>query len=312
MAIIPLRVLAQTDLAAVMVIDSETVEMQRVGTQQWIPIRLEAVVGVGDTIRTSETGRATITFFQDGVETTLEPSTTYRIDAFSGDNDTFNLSVSVLVGQTQQRIERALDAASSYDVTTPGAELVARGTVFRVRVEEDGRSAMLVTEGNVDAAADGESENIPPLFGVRSEDGGMLSDVIRADTFEQLDAGLDGCAVSVSAPGDVRLNVRLGPSTDFPRVGTVDPADVTNVKGVTPNGDWYRIDFRGGFGWVLAADANVVADCAGLRLFEGNFGPEDAERYESLGDDIQLEDLPGAPTPDATETEVPAPAEGAS
>ncbi len=289
----------QADFAAVMVVDGPTVEVQRVATDQWIPVQVEAIVGVGDTIRTDATGSATITFLETGIETTLDPMTTYRIDTFSttGDEDQFNLLVSVIAGQTRQRVGRALDAGSTYEVDTPGTTLAARGTAFDIRVEEDGRSAMLVAEGDVDASAEGETVSVPLAFGVRSEANAPLSDVVSATTFAELDAALDGCAVVVSTPDDVRMNVRLGPSTDFERVGTVAAEDISNVKGVIEGGAWYRIDFRGGFGWILASDLNLEGDCAGLRQFEREFGPEDATQIEFMGDPIDMDD---APIPEAT------------
>lgn len=298
-----LPVMAQTNRAAVMAVDAETVEVQRVGTDQWLPVGVEAIVGVGDQIRTSETGQATITFLGTGAETTLEPNTTYRIDEFTGTDDEFSISVSVIVGQTRQRLERALDAGSSYDVTTPGATLAARGTVFRVRVEDGGRSAMLVAEGVVEAVADNESEEVGAAFGVRSEAGGALSDVVRADNFAALDAALDGCTASTTTPDDVSLNVRLGPSTEFDRVGTIAADDIELVKGTTEEGDWYRIDFRGGFGWVLASNMTIESGCAGLRQFEAGFGPEDPTLYNFLGNPLQLDDLNLTPAPVITPTE---------
>lgn len=279
------------DLAAVMEVLSGTVEMQRVGTSQWLPVNVEAIVGVGDTIRTDDTGSARITFFANGVDTVLESNTEYRIEVFEGDEDTFQISARVLAGQTQQRLNRVLDAESSYDVITPGVNLVARGTVFAVRVEDDGRSAMLVTEGVVGADNDAGNADVPAEFGIRADEGGALSDVVRASTFDQLDSALDGCNVAVSTPDDVRLNVRLGASEDFARVGSLAADDISILKGVTASGSWYRVDFRGGYGWILSSTAEIQGTCAGLRVFEDDFGPEDATLYEFLGDPISLDDL---------------------
>jgi len=280
-----------------MTVQSGVVEVQRVNTDQWIPVSVEAIVGVGDSIRTDETGQALITFFQDGVDTTLEPSTEYRIEAFSGNTDTFTLSVSVLAGQTRQRFNRVLDSGSNYDVQTPGVNLVARGTVFDVRVENDGRSSMLVSEGVVGAEKETASAEVPAEFGIRAEVDGTISDVVRADNFDQLDSGLDGCSATLTTPDDVRINVRSGAALDYPIVGSVFDDEVTNLKGTTETGDWYRIDFRSGFGWVLSSSAELQGGCAGLRIFENGFGPEDVTQYEFLGDPVSLEDVQLSPTP---------------
>lgn len=285
---------AQGDLAAILEVVDEGVEVKRVNTDQWLAIRAEAIVGVGDSIRTSETGRARITFFSDGVETTVEPATEIIIEAFNGDAEpdgSFTLSVRVVAGQTLQRLDRALDEDSDYNVETPGASLVARGTNFAVRVEPSGRSGMLVFDGVVGAENDSSAADVPAQFGIRAAVGDAISDVVRADTFAQLDAALDGCSVIVTTPDDVRLNARLGPSLDFPAVGTIDADAITNVKGVTESGGWYRIDFRGGFAWVLSSTASIQGECAGLRQFPDDAPAEDPMLYEFVGDPVELDDL---------------------
>src|SRR5688572_17836454 len=119
---------AQSDLAATMEVLSPGVEVMRAGTANWIAVRVEAIVGVGDHIRTDATGEARITYFADGVDTTILPNTEYAINTFSGDAETFNIEAEVVAGQTTQRLTRLLDAGSSYNIETPAMSLVARGT----------------------------------------------------------------------------------------------------------------------------------------------------------------------------------------
>ncbi|MDZ4770216.1 MAG: SH3 domain-containing protein [Chloroflexota bacterium] len=280
-----------SDLAALLEVLDGTVEVRRVNTEQWIAVKIEAIVGVGDHIRTDATGRARITFFADGIETELLADTETRIDSFNGSEQTFNLNLAVVVGQTVQRIGRALDASSSYNVTTPGMSLAARGTLFEVRVEDDGRSAMLVRESTVEASKDGENAAVTPGFGIRSEAETALSAVVAATTFEELYAALDGCPATLTTPDDVSLNVRLAPRLDAPRIGTIAAADVTELFGVTEAGEWYRLEFRGGFGWVLSSTSTIGTPCAGLRVFADNYLGEDTTLYSELGDVVQLEDL---------------------
>ncbi|MFN8527050.1 MAG: SH3 domain-containing protein [Anaerolineae bacterium] len=289
---------AQSELAATLEVLASGVEVLRVNTSNWIAVNVEAIVGVGDTIRTDATGRARITFFADGTDTELLPDTEYRIDAFSGDEQQFQISAAVVVGQTIQRLSRLLDASSSYELITPGMSLGARGTQFTVRVEEGGRSAMLVSDGTVAAGQTTDEAAVSPGYGIRAEVGGELSDVVLASTFDQLDAALDGCTSVLTTSDDVSLNVRQGAATDYPRVGTAAASDVTNLIGVTESGGWYRIVYRDGFGWILSTTAVIDDTCAGLRVFPDHYGPEDATLYTSLGDTVQLEDLQTpVPTP---------------
>lgn len=280
--------LAQSDLAATIEVLTGTVEVKRVNTANWIAINIEAIVGVGDTIRTGDNGQARITFFSDGVETDILPSSEFMIDTFTGGTepeDDFTLEVSVLVGQTVQRLGRVLDASSSYEVNTPGMTLAARGTEFTIRVEDSGRAGMLVSEGNVDADSNESTANVPPAFGIRSAADEDLSDVVLASTFEELDAALDGCTVTVSTPDDVRLNVRVAPNRDAFRIGTTAAEDIDIFYGVSASGNWYRIMFNGGFGWILSSSSSVESACAGLRVFEDNHS-EDINSYDTFGEVI--------------------------
>ncbi len=309
--VVPAVIYAQPgQLAATLEVLSAGVEVQRVGTTSFIPVRVEAIVGVGDTIRTDATGRARITFFADGVDTELLPQTEYRISRFEGDNETFTLSVEVLVGQTTQRIGRALSIGSSYEIETPTMALTARGTEFMVRVEATGRAGMLVSEGMVQAGAGSSSAEVPSEYGIRAnpDAGNALSDVVRASTFEQLDAALDGCSALLTSPDDVSLNVRLSPNLDAPRIGTSNASEITSLNGTTEAGGWYRIAFRGGWGWVLSTSAKVQPGCAGLRIFPDNHGPEDVTLYEFVGDPVELTDLMtenATPVLEATSTPQP-------
>lgn len=246
------------------------VTVQRVNTGNPIAVSVEAIVGVGDIIRTDATGSARITFFADGTDVTIQPNSEYRIVEFSGDETDFNLTVEVLAGQALHRLKRVLGASSSYDVQTPGMTLAARGTEFVVRVEADGRSAMLVTEGTVSAENESTSADVPLEFGIRAAVGEALSEVVRASTFSQLDSALDGCSATLTTPDDVSLNVRGGPSQSNELIGTIFATEISLLYGVSETGDWYRIPFKDGFGWVLSPSAAVQSGCAGLRVFPDN------------------------------------------
>ncbi|MFQ3646893.1 MAG: FecR domain-containing protein [Anaerolinea sp.] len=289
---------AQTDLAATLEVLNAGVSVRRVNTAAFIPVSQEAIVGVGDVIRTDGTGRARITFFADGVDTELLPDTEYTIDRFSGTEVTFRLSVTVVIGQTIQRLARLIDTESIYDVRTPGMTLVARGTEFAVRVESTGRSAMLVSEGQVESTQQTENALVPAGFGIRAGVNEGLSDVVRASTFAELDAAIDGCAVSISMPDDVSFNVRQAPAVTATLVGVITPSEVTLAYGVVEGGRWYRIAYRGGFGWVLSSTATVAAGCAGLRVFPPDW-QEDAESYTEPAPSFPIIP-PTTPTSEAT------------
>jgi hypothetical protein len=274
--IAPARLWAQTGLAATLEVLAPGVEVLRSGTSNWIAIEVESIVGAGDTVRTDDTGRALITYFADGTDTEVRPNSEMRIDTFLGSGDTFTLTLEVFVGQTIQRIGRALGDGSSYAVNTPAMTLAARGTQFIVRVESTGRAAMLVREGIVQAEADSEVVEVEPEFGVRADARTGLSEAVRASTFEQLDAALDGCAVTITNPDDVSFNVRSSPQPNGELIATLTVPNIPRVFGITESTGWYRVALDDGFGWIRATALTVERDCAGLRVFPDDTAPVEA------------------------------------
>jgi hypothetical protein len=285
-------VAAQNNLVATLETLNPTVEVLRADTSNWIAVEAEALVSANDRIRTGSEGRARVTFFADGVDTEILPNTEYVINEFQGNGmASYELSVTVLAGETIQRLERLLDSSSTYDVTTPNVALVARGTIFRVRVESS-RSLLLVDEGEVEASNQENSSSVAGGFGLRAEPGIGLSEVVAASTYAQLDSGIDGCESVITITEDVSLNVRIGADMRFPRIGSIQPFEITRLMGFTEDQSWFRIQFRDHFGWVrLEADRVIDVDpaCAGLREFPVGYGPEDPTRFTSFGDVIERE-----------------------
>lgn len=274
-----------SELAASLEVLEAGVEVRRTGTADWVAVRVESLIGTGDSIRTNATGEARIIFFADGAEITLTPSTEIVIDQFSGDSEQFTISLRMLSGITFQQILRALDSNSTYSVQTPAVNMTVRGTEFAVRVEDTGRASVLTEEGAVGVSSDSETAEVPPGFGLRAPVDGELSDVVPATTFEELDAALDGCLATFFTEADVRLNVRLGPGTEFTRVGSISATEINRLLGVTEDSGWYRIPFRGSFAWVSAAGLDVTVDtsCPGLREFPNDY-EEDVSEYSATGD----------------------------
>jgi hypothetical protein len=294
---LPIHAQQEYDLVASLERLEGGVSVLRFDAADFLVVNRESLVGVGDTIRTDSTGRARITFFANGSDTEVLPGSTFRIDEFKGAEDQYQLSVTILLGQTRQRVSKLLDSGSSYKINSTGLELAVRGTAFAVRVEQSGRSALLVGEGAVDAKNAGGSAEaaVPAGFGVRAEAGEGLSDVVRASTFAQLDAALDGCGALIQTIGDVRLNVRVGPGLAFQRVGRLENNVRQLILGVTETTQWYRVPFQGGFAWLYSPALILDSSCAGLRRFPDNWPGEDTSRYRDLEPGITV--TPNAPPP---------------
>lgn len=292
---------AENDLVASLETIKGQVSVKRFDSQNFVTVPKESLIGVGDTIKTDATGTGRITFFANGVETDVLPNSEFRIDVFNGSEDRYTLSVSVLVGQTVQRVTKLLDSGSSYTINSTGLEMAVRGTVFDVRVENTGRSATIVRDGAVTTTNPGTTgshseASVPAGFGVRAEAGKGLSDVVPATNFAELDSSLDGCMGVISTLYDFRLNVRLGPSLQFARIGSLDTDIRIKLLGTTEAGEWFRIDFKGSYGWIYAPAVVIEPGCIKLREFPDDYRGEDPNSYTNLDPDITFTVTPG-PTP---------------
>ena len=233
LALEPVAAQEPTGLAATLEVLEAGVEVLRADTSNWILVNRESIVGTGDTIRTDDTGRARITFFADGTASEILPNSEYRIDQFRGNDTSFTLILELVIGQSLQTLGRVLDTSTEYQMITPAMSLSARGTAFVMRVEPTGRAAMFVSDGLVDASDEEATSQVPPAFGIRADTEGELSDVVRASTFDELDAALDGCTAVVTMLDDVSYNVRAVPSTDAAIVAMLPAQEIDRFFGVT-------------------------------------------------------------------------------
>jgi hypothetical protein len=273
------------------------VEVQRINTAAWVPVRTESLVGVGDGIRTADGGRGTVSFLDGVLALDLSEQTEIVLEALSGDGTAFTTRLKVLRGFATYRTVRSLGEAEQFIVVTPGFSAVVQQGGGTLRVEPSSRSALLLpTGGAATVKADaGTPVGVSEGQGVRSEPESAtapLSDVVNVNSFPRLDSALDGCPSVIRLADDVQLNVRLGPSRSFPRIGGL--ADGTDVQamGVTNSSGWYRLKYKGGFGWIEVRTLPLARACAGLRVFPDGHGPENFAMFGDLTEKIELTPTP--------------------
>lgn len=271
------QVTSQDNLAATLLVDRLGVEIKRANTSAWVRVQKESIVGVGDEIRTTVSGEASIDFIFVGANLTVSPGSTIRIVTFerTGEDE-----VELEVEMTEGFMSQTLEVSGVYQLIMPGMAMEANISASRVRVESDGRSAVLVDSGKVIVNAEGEDAELTTGLGIRSPVDAVLSEIVPAGNFPLLDSRLDGCLVEVVPQGDVVLNVRQGPTLEAPRVGNIEGQLIDRFFGETEDG-WYRIRFGGNFGWIssLVSDVTIDEECPGLRPFEDTHR-ENSERYD--------------------------------
>lgn len=150
----------------------------------WNTVGGRETVAEADTIRTGAASYAAVTFFE-GVELDILPASvvTVRTLVIDDAEGLVHVSLDMLLGETHHRVEGVLDSGSRYEVRTPAASIVVRGTTFAVRVEQDGTTLVDAVEGSVEVSGLDEVGNVTdtvplsPGSSVTAQPDGALSPV---------------------------------------------------------------------------------------------------------------------------------------
>lgn len=260
------------NLVARLRVEAQGVEVRRVNTAAWLPVKIESIIGAGDHIRTNEKGKATLNFFDGVMTATLQPSSEISLKTFSGSLDAFTLEVEAIKGFHDFQTRRALNEKTIFQVILPTFRVVINGGGLLTRVETDNRATALNTsKGQITALwSDDTKDDLPLSSGVRVAIGKKKSEVVPATSFPTLDSALDGCPSLTSIAGDVDLNVRSGASLDAERIGGIPGKSTIQAMGVTNDG-WTRILFKDGYGWINVSKPPLDKSCAGLRRFADGY-----------------------------------------
>jgi uncharacterized repeat protein (TIGR01451 family) len=107
------------------------------GTESWVEAQVGMTLEMGDTIKAGDDSRAVITFFE-GSTIELEAST--KIDVvelnIAADTGSTAIRLGQEIGKTFSRVEKLADPASRYEIETPDAAAVIRGTTVIVDARE--------------------------------------------------------------------------------------------------------------------------------------------------------------------------------
>ncbi|MFO7768372.1 MAG: FecR family protein [bacterium] len=112
----------------------------------------------GDRVFTADDTRAAVRFTDDGSIIRMNPKTELLVRA-EGDRTALRKTLEVDVGELWAKIQKREGA--EYRIQTPTAVAAVKGTEFFVRVEEDGSTTIITTEGVLDFFNDVETVEVP-------------------------------------------------------------------------------------------------------------------------------------------------------
>lgn len=242
--------------AATLTIMQEGVTLRRAGTQAWLPLRVGAVMplGEGDQLQTAAGGRALVEFWPGG-NMLLLPYSTYKQ----------GLLTAAEAGSDHQ-IAGRLDGAAIHRFSSPVAAyrlelndgvIVQPASQFATWSRSTGPDAVTVYEGVVRLEANEIQVAIGENHGwYAGEAPVLLDDALNAAALIALYEGCEG-VVSI----DLRsLRVREGPGEGYVVIGYFNNGDRVSVMGVNQSNGWYRVRSDSHFGWVQALAVQAACD----------------------------------------------------
>jgi len=139
------------------------------------------VLEAGTVIRTGQESKVLLTFFE-GSTIVLESNTEIRIEQLSKESDGCNIILlRQFLGRTWSLVEKLTDIRSRYEIQTPSANAMVRGTSFIVDVNDGGSTHVGVTEGVVAMAAQGAEVPVPAGFESSVNSGTQPSTPVQMD-----------------------------------------------------------------------------------------------------------------------------------
>ncbi|MFQ5997308.1 MAG: FecR domain-containing protein, partial [Dehalococcoidales bacterium] len=140
---------------------SGSVEVQKPGTDNSRPGNNGMTLTVGTRIKTAPDSHALLTFFE-GSTLKLEPNSDVEIQQVesTGEQST-TIILKQWLGRTWSRVVKMADPGSHYQIETPSATAIVRGTLFATEVDENGFTKVSTIEGLVSVVTMDKEVQLP-------------------------------------------------------------------------------------------------------------------------------------------------------
>lgn len=139
-----------------------TVQVLRNGSAEPVAATNNMELAVGDTITTGSDGSANLVFFDGSV---MEIKTNSQIlvnELNTASTGSTAVGLKEFVGSTINRVAKLVDSASKYEVETPAAVTLVRGTIFDLLVLQNGDTTVKSEQGSVSFTASGVTVTVKP------------------------------------------------------------------------------------------------------------------------------------------------------
>ena len=128
-------------------------------------------LAAGSQVKTASESQALLTFFE-GSTIRLDANTELGIEQVNRVDDQYTAIVlKQYLGQTWSIVVKLTDPRSRYEIHTPSAVAMVRGTQFVTTVNDDGHTQVQVNEGVVAVEGEGKEVSVPAGYNVQVETG---------------------------------------------------------------------------------------------------------------------------------------------
>jgi len=184
-------------------------DVQSPGAKNWQTGADGMTLEVGSRVRTKDDSQAMLTFFE-GTTIKLQPGTDIEIEKVKGSDDkSTEIVLKQWLGKTWSRVVKKIDPGSRYEIKTPSAYALVRGTMFETEVDKSGTTEVRTTEGLVGVGAEGKEVSVGAGSGTS-----VLFGSIPADP-EQLALPKSEFVVTVSMPAVASICDPTSSSTGY-------------------------------------------------------------------------------------------------
>ena len=251
-------------------------------------------LNAGARIKTAPDSHALLTFFE-GSTIKLEPNSDVEIQQIEFNEErATTIVLKQWLGRTWSRVVKMADPGSHYQIETPSATAVVRGTMFATEVGATGATKVATTEGLVSIIAQGEEVQLPPSKETQVETGTVPSQPLTTPPPKS------EIIITVDMPAVASVTDPTGSSTGISQSGFsynqilgsqsyFSSEDTQSISIVEPMSGEYTIALRYMAEGVARFDIKGIAGGEVVFNYQGNWDAQEGSGW-LIHLDLQLDD----------------------
>ncbi|GEM_PF-6075744 len=212
-----------------------TVRVLVAGSTNWVQGSDGMTLTVGARVNTLLDAKALLTFY-NGSTIELDPRTDLEIQRSESDGRSSTIVLKQFLGKTISRVVELVDPGSRYEIQTPSAFALVRGTLFSVEIVGLDNTVIKVMEETVIVGAQGKTVSVPAgyqvtvIFGAAPSTPTKISDVSSSAVPVNLSDA--GGFIGPPGAGGRGIPVFTQQQIQCPEVITTDPLPLGRIQAI--------------------------------------------------------------------------------